>query len=61
MTHSFFLTLVQAIAAVLGGIGLARFLRHVMDRCVEIDPDDRVNELLNKIFNHEETETNILF
>lgn len=61
MTPSFLQTLIQAVIALSIGLALAKFIRYVRDRYVEVDPDDWFDNLINKIPDDEETETNILF
>ena len=43
-------------------IGFVKFMRYAMDRYVEIELEDQswVDNLLNKILNDEETETNLI-
>lgn len=59
MTPSFIQLLAQAVIALSIGLALAKLIRYVRDRYVEIDPDDQNNNwfndaLINKILSTDE-------
>lgn len=55
MTPPSFELLAQAVITLLIGLALAKLIRYVKDRYVEIDPDDWFDNLINNIPSEETT------